>query len=75
MVSSDSQAPVCLSSGKNSTYRPVQISGIASGFAIRLALSTSLYADHRVSLFILDYSDVRRWLRNFNCRAAVKARE
>jgi hypothetical protein len=30
MVSPDSQATACLPSGRNSTYRPVQISGTGS---------------------------------------------
>src|SRR6516164_1500557 len=33
MVSPDSQATACPSSGRNSTYRPVQISGASSEFA------------------------------------------
>jgi len=32
MVSPDSQAPACPSSGRNSTYRPVQISEAGSKF-------------------------------------------
>jgi hypothetical protein len=32
MISPDSQAPACLPSGRNSTYRPVQISGASSDF-------------------------------------------
>src|SRR5688572_2065584 len=32
MVAPDSQATACLPSGRNSTYRPVQISGTGSGF-------------------------------------------
>jgi hypothetical protein len=34
MISPDSQAPACLPSGRNSTYRPVQISGASSDFAL-----------------------------------------
>jgi hypothetical protein len=33
MVSPDSQATACLPSGRNSTYRPVQISGTGSFIA------------------------------------------
>jgi len=37
MVSPDSQATACLPSGRNSTYRPVQISGTGSYLCNRLA--------------------------------------
>src|SRR4051794_41071933 len=36
MVSPDSQATTCLPSGRNSTYRPVQISGASSDRAKKL---------------------------------------
>jgi hypothetical protein len=36
MVSPDSQATACPSSGRNSTYRPVQISGASSPNPVRL---------------------------------------
>jgi NAD(P)-dependent dehydrogenase (short-subunit alcohol dehydrogenase family) len=36
MVSPDSQAPACPPSGRNSTYRPVQISGAAAADGIRV---------------------------------------
>src|ERR1700730_18513963 len=36
MVSPDSQAIACLPSGRNSTYRPVQISGATSVFLIEV---------------------------------------
>jgi hypothetical protein len=39
MVSPDSQATACLPSGRNSTYRPVQISGTGSGRTHDVTLS------------------------------------
>src|SRR5262245_57700773 len=48
MVSPDSQAPACLPSGRNSTYRPVQIS--ATGSAQGSACSTNLELGARNSI-------------------------
>src|SRR6516162_8760771 len=42
MVSPDSQATACLPSGRNSTYRPVQISGTGSGALKKLVATIAL---------------------------------
>jgi hypothetical protein len=46
MVSPDSQATACLPSGRNSTYRPVQISGTCSGFALEFEDETDSTTSH-----------------------------
>src|SRR5437899_3858741 len=42
MVSPDSQATACPLSGRNSTYRPVQISGTSSNYAARLHIKLAV---------------------------------
>src|SRR3954465_3887185 len=59
MVSPDSRATACPPSGRNSTYRPVQISGASSVFDGALALvSGARMTDHN-----LPFAQTSRWIR------------
>jgi hypothetical protein len=61
MVSPDSQATACLPSGRNSTYRPVQISGASSAYGNnnRIVL-TGQYFDTWGSLNLA--ADTKGWI-------------
>src|SRR5207244_6938739 len=68
MVSPDSQATACPLSGRNSTYRPVQISGTGSDSEIILS-STFLPQHHGLQMpaqFVMQIND-RRWCQCDNC--------
>src|SRR5258708_5119933 len=84
IVSPDSQRTACLLSGRNSTYRPVQISGTSSvvkalkwrneidligiGAGLRLPLSTAQTAHLNASCLIYLY---RRFYCSFYCSCFV----
>jgi hypothetical protein len=65
MVSPDSRATACPPSGRNSTYRPVQISGtgskIGGGYYVRATLPNGIV--DRIEGFATE-GDAGRWIKN-----------